>query len=418
VYGNITQNTTWYSPVHAIGEIIVPGGKTLTVNNTVKFDQDSKIIVQPGGNLVVNGGTLTNACTGKLWQGIIVEGNGNQPQTSQYQGTVELYNATIENAECAIRTVPYTPSQTQSLGIIKANNTVFRNNLCAVEYCPAPYLISISNNAGSFTNCTFTINNNNLFATNNKTFLNNIKMTSVRGISFGGTTFKNETYSGGIGINAFDSGFNLNTPSCISVMPNYFYNLSKGICSNNAGSPNGITIDSNYFSGNDISVEINSLNGYQLTRNEIDSIIYCGLKRSGSSGYKIEENTFMGMFFYPHYSIGIEMNNSGIAENIIYRNSFFEHGIGILVQGINGFPLIPTGLQFLCNSFMNYYYDIYVDDGFIRRVQGSIDFGSDNKFMGPSISSSFNSDFTPIEYYHSDSLLHTPINPINFNVNN
>ena len=77
---------------------------TLYVYDTARLRLESRIIVRPGGKLIVDGGTLTSACDGEMWEGIIVEGDVNQRQYASKQGSVLLTNATIENARTAIRT--------------------------------------------------------------------------------------------------------------------------------------------------------------------------------------------------------------------------------------------------------------------------------------------------------------------------
>ena len=54
---------------------------TQYVYDTAKLRQEARIIVRPGGKLIVDGGTLTSACDGEMWQGIIVEGNASLRQT-------------------------------------------------------------------------------------------------------------------------------------------------------------------------------------------------------------------------------------------------------------------------------------------------------------------------------------------------
>ena len=59
-------------------EIIVDSLSTFYVYDTVRLCREARIIVRPGGKLIVDGGTLTNACDGEIWEGIVVEGNVNQ----------------------------------------------------------------------------------------------------------------------------------------------------------------------------------------------------------------------------------------------------------------------------------------------------------------------------------------------------
>ena len=96
----------------------------------------ARLIIRPGGKLIVNGGTLTNACEGEMWEGIIVEGNPSLPQYAQLQGSVILNNATVENARNAISTrgADSNAVYEHTGGIIQATNTTFRNNRRSAEF--------------------------------------------------------------------------------------------------------------------------------------------------------------------------------------------------------------------------------------------------------------------------------------------
>ena len=65
--------------------VVVDSGITLTVTCRIEMVPSAKIIVSPGGKLVVDGGTLTNACGDVMWQGIEVVGDRTKRQLSQYQ---------------------------------------------------------------------------------------------------------------------------------------------------------------------------------------------------------------------------------------------------------------------------------------------------------------------------------------------
>ena len=142
-------------------EIIVDSLSTLYVYDTAKLRRESRIIVRPGGKLIVNGGTLTNACDGEMWGGIIVEGNANIRQTALMQGSVILNNATIENAHEAISTRGAEDSTLwdKTGGIVQATNTLFRNNRRSAEFLTYENHKAngtVTNNVGFFTRCTFT----------------------------------------------------------------------------------------------------------------------------------------------------------------------------------------------------------------------------------------------------------------------
>ncbi|MCL2435071.1 MAG: S8 family serine peptidase, partial [Lentimicrobiaceae bacterium] len=86
VHGTIIQNTTWNTPLQVIGNIVIPNNVTLTITNQVKCDFNVSFIVHPGAKLILNGGTLTNACPNEMWQGITVMGDPTQPLSSSLQG--------------------------------------------------------------------------------------------------------------------------------------------------------------------------------------------------------------------------------------------------------------------------------------------------------------------------------------------
>ena len=113
----------------------VENGKTLTVTGTLYCAAGTRIIVRPGGKLIVDGGTLTSACTGEMWQGIEVVGDRTKHQTAANQGTVTLLNgATIENAHCAIRT----GLEGNADGIVQCTGSTLRNDMadgCTLPGC-------------------------------------------------------------------------------------------------------------------------------------------------------------------------------------------------------------------------------------------------------------------------------------------
>ena len=105
----IDKNTETVDKMTISESITVRKGATLCVKGKLLMEAGSKIIVERGGKLEINGGVLTSA-TKAPWQGILVYGTSNQPQNNEYQGRVEVVNGgTIENAVCAISTIAYFP---------------------------------------------------------------------------------------------------------------------------------------------------------------------------------------------------------------------------------------------------------------------------------------------------------------------
>lgn len=137
----------WSGEMFVKGEVIVKSGATLTIgqNAVVHFRESSyngfptRIIVEPGGTLIVDGATLTGidvfgniSNVGDIppgakyytaWEGIVVQSSpGNE-------GWVEMLNeARIEHAITGIRS--------ENGGNIYANNANFYNNRVDVEVAP------------------------------------------------------------------------------------------------------------------------------------------------------------------------------------------------------------------------------------------------------------------------------------------
>ncbi|MCF8237560.1 MAG: hypothetical protein K9I85_05350 [Saprospiraceae bacterium] len=67
----ITDTQVWEGEVDLFGDVIIAAGGHLTIRCEVSFPQGSRLLVQPGGQLVIDGGLLTNDC-GLPWQGVIL----------------------------------------------------------------------------------------------------------------------------------------------------------------------------------------------------------------------------------------------------------------------------------------------------------------------------------------------------------
>lgn len=413
----ITTHAVFGDSIMYSGNVTISSGATLTVYNTIKFEENAGIVIQPGGKLVVNGGTLTNACSDKLWKGITVAGSTTTPQNEQTQGSVILTNATIENALVAVNAALLKGGSNG--GIIRATNTNFVNNVQAIDYGSYENKDAsgaIIDNVGTFTRCTFTVNSSNLFAANGRSFIQHVKLNKVRGIKFYGCAFSNETGIGGTGIDAMNAGFTVREYCAINMAnkcacpenfnsPSVFENLTCGIRVENIENPCYINIDQSEFENNTSSVSIHASCNYSITRNLFSNIQLYGVSSTASSGYRIEENTFTGASSTA--AAGIRMNHSGTAENIIYRNSFKNLDKGIAVTRLNGSILssaqgINTGLQFLCNVFSNNNKDIDADASVIIRIhQGRLSAGADNQFNSTLTSSLFIDSTQPVFYFHS-----------------
>ncbi|MDR2927183.1 MAG: hypothetical protein LBV41_03110, partial [Cytophagaceae bacterium] len=423
----ISQTTVWQNEYDVLNDMTVTNGASLTIKSNIYFAPNTKIIITPGSKLIVNGAKLTGIYSDKLWQGIVVKGTANTYQNEQTQGSVILTNATIENAIIAIDAASGNPTNGNG-GIIKATGTAFINNVQAINYDSYENHngTTISDNVGTFTQCTFSIKSNNCFSINGKYFNQHVKLNKVRGIKFIGCRFENLESHGGKGIFAQDAGFKVReycsggyTMATIDCRcpekyktPSVFKNLKYGIQSGNAGNPYDILIDQSEFTNNTYGISIKSSNNYQVTRNKfaniaslLTNIFGLGLESLSSSGYKIEENYFST-------GVGILIGGSGAAENRIYKNSFNKNDRAIQAVGANAHANLATGLQFLCNSFKDNTKDIYVLAPYsIKGMQGRTDAGADNSFYSTLQSSLSVNNTHSIFYYCSQGSNLTPCNP-------
>ena len=105
-YCNYTANTSMTLNEEQIviaGTFTIPNGVTVTITSPdVLCSPDTKIIIQTGGKLILNNGNIGSLCPNRLWDGIYVLGNNAQPQTEQYQGTLEINTGWIINARRSI----------------------------------------------------------------------------------------------------------------------------------------------------------------------------------------------------------------------------------------------------------------------------------------------------------------------------
>ena len=434
VAGDINTNTLWNTNKWVRQPFTVNSGATLTITSTVKCSPNVSITIQPGGKLIVNGGTLTNACSGELWEGILLQGNYDQPQQAQYQGRVELVNgAVIENAKCGILVRNKVPTDgvpsfitENSGGIISATDATFKNNYVAVEM--SPYIsTSINFNLNTFTKCNFIINHENLFSANNLLFATHVKLDGVTGVRFLGCQFNNSPFGIGqmggggvspvVAIKTMDAGFQV-TDHCSSLLldcdclngtltRNTFSGFEEAIKSNTTGAQHPITIDHALFSDNYHGINIQSINNVIITRSDFSLYNYqFGIILDNASGYKVEGNDFISASenMYDN-TCGIYVSNSGAAENMIYRNTFSGLTAGIMTADTNAdnsyypYLALAPGLQFNCNTFSGNYCDIGAL-GFVRRHQGSSSKGADNIFLD---NSTWNilSDYDMIYVYSS-----------------
>lgn len=361
--------------------LITDKGK-LTISGNVGFTDQVELVVQPGGQLIIDGGHLTNACS-QTWKGIDVWGNAKRSQYPESnQGLIEIINGgCIENADEAVQLTRFQNGQSNSNyngGIIKCNDAVFRNNIKDVEFYyyynfDPQQLNSDLPNRSYFYETQFL--NTKIC---DKSY--HLGMRNVSGVWLKGCEFINSVdaeiqncsnINRGIGIYSFNSGFILeerNTGSGTMALSR-FENLHYGVKAINAEFNEFIRIDTTVFNNTTRGVFMSLVSEQVLIRNRFtydgsykndsQNVPY-GLYMEYCNNFKVEENLFLNESDQANI-LGLQVSNTGPVANEIYNNAFVNLNTGITANGTNR-DQFGTGLCIRCNDFTDCNSDINVTD--------------------------------------------------------
>jgi hypothetical protein len=386
-------------------EMRIKNNATVTFkNSTLRFYSGARVIIEAGSKLVIDNTLLTNSCPDRMWSGILVAGNSFLSQTPQNQGSIELKNgAMVENARNAISTRGLKPNGDTDWysfgGIIKADNVTFRNNRRSVEFMEYPPngTSPVPQNVSYFNNCTFTVNNNNLFASNNTSLGAHITMWAVNGVTITGCEFLNDittikdrkyaiyTEDAGYTVDETCSAYNNNCVCTSNLKHSSFNGFNKAIESVHFNKPYAIKIDRSIFESNNYGIRLLGHNNIQISRSNLTlAAKQTGIYLDECTGYRVEANKIHSSSATK--TTGIHINRAGTDENKIYNDTVYNTYNGIYVteflNTISHQRVLPaTGLQLLRNVFSDNTNDINVEaPGVIRLSQGSSNCGADNLF--------------------------------------
>ncbi|WP_373552771.1 hypothetical protein [Haliscomenobacter sp.] len=408
---NSGENITWNSEKKLNCNLRIKTGGTLTIKCKIGMPELGKIIIEKGGKLVVDGGTITKNCT-NYWTGIEVIGNPALSQTAANQGTLELKNNTIiEFANNAI-TTGTNGITWEGGGIIKADNTTFRNNRRSVEFVS----YNIADNVSYFSNCIFELTT----TYPQTTYIGHATIWDNYGIPFTTCTFRNLSASvtdKKYGIYTIDAGYQALT-GCS------FNGFTSGIYGTNSSTSRTFSVSTSTFSNNALGIYAGSVNNMSATYNTFNVGQYRtgtynhGVFVSISTGYIVQNNSFSGSSpTLTPQPVGVLCSNTGDATNIIRDNSYTGLYAANKSDGDNRNNSNPAnGLKYLCNlNTSNHSYDFLVSiDPLIGSTlsgiatpQGSSSAGAGNKFslLSTPTGSDFSnfSSYTTQYYYRSTS---------------
>ncbi len=466
--------------VYITDKLIIPNNVNITIKNmTFHFAPDAKVIIEPGGKLTLEtGSVLTNNkldcddSEGDFWQGVEVWGTSSQhqypSQNPSYQGMLVLKNGgTIEYAKLGAQN--WKPDDYNKIGgVIQSNGGKFINNRRDVGFISYQNFVpgnpsNKQSDLSVFNDTEFISDDNYIEITGDVSSIH-VTMWDVHGIQFNGCTFANNktgtkwnSASPNKGIYSVDASFTVGTFCTSSSNPcpsgslqkSSFSGLFTAIEADGAGTSETVKVTQSNFTDIVNGILINEIDNVSIDRNNMFlndpgynqnpyfSMQYKGVQIKNATGFLVEENDISSTtpFFFPNapYSYGIVINNSGTANNRVYKNDLSSLRVASSAYAINYEPTTagdPSGLQFLCNNYSNNMFDIYVgnianvNDG-IRLFQGNYNYSQNaripagNKFSsGNPFSATWNLDNhhgTQINYYYNPNVANTE--PINSNGN-
>jgi hypothetical protein len=117
--------------------ITIKDGATLTINANISMAAGKSIIIERGGELVINNATITNHC-GDQWLGIKIEGDISNGQGGLIKGgEVYLNNATLSNAKIGIDNFYKQNFDILNGGLVDVQNSNINN--CDIGIYLGPY---------------------------------------------------------------------------------------------------------------------------------------------------------------------------------------------------------------------------------------------------------------------------------------
>ncbi|GEM_PF-862429 len=435
----LETNETWDFTYKSYQDIVIPSGKTLTITCKLEMVPNSKILVEPGGQLIVDGGLITAAkCGGKdyegYWQGIEVQGDHSKPQIEQYQGKVVLKNgAIVEFAREAV--MPWKHYDwTKTGGIIQATNATFRNNKRSIQYMGYQNFMSSnavneSPNRGKFVECKF-IWDDDAFEGG---FQPAITLNGVKGVQITGCVFQDKRTNIGIteravGIYSIDAGYavkgkftgNINSPvqayySTTNYIVGEFIDMYKGIEITGSGTLYSNIIDHVKFTNCNYGIYVHGTDNPTITRNEFNykSPLPAGLtaptsvKVENTTGFKIEGNHFYNDLGTSLAVYGSVVNSAGEAENTVYKNKYDKNFLAnqAVLYNRSNQPNQTRGLQYLCNNNVQNRHDMNIQtysdfNAGVRSLQGEPAYASQNLLSVSPIRHIVTTDNVhPMKYY-------------------
>jgi len=419
----ISQNEVWDFPIKLYQDLVIKSGSTLTVQCKIEFVKEAGVIIEPGAELILDGGHLTKTKYETEWKGVYLHGNSNGAQTALLQPKITLKNdAQISYAKDAITTIGIGENNEwiwgTTGGIIDARDSRFINNRKDVAL-----LAYISPNAknekyqASFIRCEFI--RNSLYP--HSEMLPSISMWKVAGVDIEGCLFRNlnsgdKQYHGG-GLKSIQASYRVhNAPSGENCQFQGYADALRSDDDLSVSFP--ITIVGATFHNNIHAIYLNACENAKIAHNLINvksdhnysPPAGVGFQTKGYGVYldycsifALHDNDIHNLDNTNVESVGIVVKDNGGASDQIQLNKLDRFYYGAQAIGNNRNTLNQNwGLNFICNDFGSQnpnVKDVQVDPlGFIAGTQGLSGGLPNNRFSSGAGSRHFD-NFGPSVFY-------------------
>lgn len=361
---NVTTNETWNTDRYFKGNVIVKSGKTLTINCGVAMSRYAKILVETGGQLIVqNSGHVTNISQ-RLWDGIEVAGTPNQPQMMThptntgallYQGIARIrYGATISNARTAVKNYS-NGTLTQAGGVLFGQSANFINNVTDCDFRNSfsnysALIPSISWLYGCNMKTTAKLNENASPFTH--VYIYKTKGVKLMGCNFEYAAGSVYPVSPGYGIYSMDGSYTVDKNG---ATPCTFINLNRGIFATNTNVLPVVSVKYSQFINNVYYGAYFSTSNYLVFDNNFvqnpAGSAAAGIYLNSNKYYKLTNNTFTEDGTSKSSS-GVCAYNSKNGAHLVYKNTFSKLKVATnAIEDNSGLSNNVDGLKLQCNTY-------------------------------------------------------------------
>jgi hypothetical protein len=422
----------WNTPMNVPANVYIEPGAVLNINAPVTMQEHAYIYIKAnhtpssstyGGRLVVSN-LVTAACPGKLWQGIIVDGDENQLQSTQKQAKLSLKSGgIIEHALIGSRVKGQNLVTGEILdyatgGIVTSGLGIFRNNVQDIFFAAYSEV-----NSSTIIRTSFITNDNYRGGATAPTHITMDRVENIRFIECKFNDLRMDDYtssnSRGIGIDAKGSKFSITGASeftnlfhgiHITNLSAYLGNSIRGATFNHCFTGINSAYNANFLSNDNTFNIVRPNNFKNNVPQELIGIYMEGL----TEAFSVSGNNFLGdaKASFNDQAFGTDVMCVTTSNNTITKNLFQNLYIGNRANGSNAIDngTIYSGLQYTCNRFyINYLIDNNVKpNGAIRKVQGGFSSDGIQKFSAgnifnentPLLAEEFTNEGKDFNYHH------------------